>query len=90
GMLSLTDVLRISFGDAFQADERAVDATLDHTVTLEQVMKKDPVSVSKNGSVRDAAELLANGDFHAVPVVEGKQLVGIVTSTDLIRYLLAL
>ena len=67
-----------------------MDATLDHTVTLEEVMKKDPVSVSAHGSVRDAAEMLANGEFHAVPVVDGKRLVGIVTSTDLIRYLLAL
>ena len=33
GILSLSDILRVSFGDAFGADERAVDATLDHTMT---------------------------------------------------------
>ncbi len=88
GMISWSDILRVSFGDAFKTDERLVDATLDHTMTLENLMKKSPVSIPETGSVREAAELLASGDFHAVPVVSGGKLVGMVTSTDLIRYLL--
>jgi CBS domain-containing protein len=88
GIITWTDILRVSFGDAFGADERAVDATLDHTLTLEQVMKKDPVSLPDTGTVREAAEILASSDFHSLPVVNGGKLVGIVTSTDLIKYLL--
>ena len=80
----------MSFGDAFNTDERAVDATLDHTMTIEQLMHANPATVSLHGSVRDAAQVLAEGDFHAVAVVDGKELAGIVTSTDLIRYLLSL
>lgn len=89
GMISNSDVLRVSFGDTFQADERAVDATLDHTMTIEQLMRKDPVTVRQNAPIREAASLLVEGDFHSLPVVDDDQkLVGIVTSTDLIRYLL--
>lgn len=88
GILSLSDILRVSFGDAFNTDERAVDATLDHTMTLEDLMEKQPVTLSEQASVRDAAAALASGKFHAVPVVNGRKLVGIVTSTDLIQYLL--
>lgn len=88
GIISSSDILRVSFGDTFQADERAVDATLDHTFTIEQLMKKDPVTLTDGATIRDAAEILAKGEFHAVPVVHGTRLVGIVTSTDLIRYLL--
>lgn len=89
GIVSNSDVLRVSFGDAFKTDERAVDATLDHTMTLEQLMQKDPVSVRDNAPIREAAQILARGDFHSLPVVsEGHKLVGMVTSTDLIRYLL--
>lgn len=89
GIVSNSDVLRVSFGDAFKTDERAVDATLDHTMTLEQLMQKDPVSVRENAPIREAAQILARGDFHSLPVVsEGHKLVGMVTSTDLIRYLL--
>ncbi|NQV23974.1 MAG: CBS domain-containing protein, partial [Rhodopirellula sp.] len=36
---------------------------------------------------RDAANVLAHSNFHSLPVVDGKKLVGLVTSTDLIRYL---
>lgn len=88
GIISWSDILRVSFGDTFQADQRAVDATLDHTFTIEQVMKKNPVTLQETATVRDAAEILARGEFHAVPVVNGGKLVGIVSSTDLIKYLL--
>ena len=88
GIISWTDILRVSFGDAFNTDERSVDATLDHTLSLEQVMQKSPVTLAETGTVREAAELLAGGTFHALPIVSGTQLVGIVTSTDLIKYLL--
>lgn len=89
GIVSNTDVLRVSFGDAFHTDERTVDATLDHTMTLEQLMEKDPVSVRENASIREAAQILSQGNFHSLPVVsDGNKLVGMVTSTDLIRYLL--
>lgn len=88
GIITWSDILRVSFGDAFGTDERSVDATLDHTMTLEQVMKKNPIALQETATVREAAEILANSDFHALPIVNGSKLVGMVTTTDLIRYLL--
>jgi CBS domain-containing protein len=89
GIVTHSDMLRVSFSAAFNTDERAVDATLDHTMKLENLMQKDPVSVKESASIREAAQLLVQGNFHSVPVVsDGQKLVGIVTSTDLIRYLL--
>ena len=39
-------------------------------------------------TVEDAARVLSDGGFHSVPVVDDKgNLEGIVTSTDLIRFL---
>ncbi len=89
GIISWSDILRVSFGDAFQTDERTVDATLDHTLSLEQVMQKNPTTLPMTGTVREAAEILAAHSFHSLPVVSGSKLVGIVTTTDLIKYLLA-
>ena len=89
GIISWSDILNLSFGKTFGADERAVDAVLDHSITLEQAMKKDPVTLPHDGNVRHAAEILADGGFHSLPVVSGTKLVGIVTSTDLIKYLLS-
>ena len=90
GIISFSDVLRVSFGDAFGADERAVDATLDHTISLKQIMNNAPRTLMKTATIREAAEVLAKGEFHSVPIVDtdGKTLLGMVTSTDLIRYLL--
>ena len=88
GIISWSDILRVSFGDTFETDQCTVDATLDHTFSIEQVMKKNPVSLQETATVRDAAEILARGEFHAVPVVNGGKLVGIVSTTDLIKYLL--
>lgn len=87
GIITWSDILRVSFADTFGTDTRAEDATLDHTLTLEQVMKKDPVTLAESGTVREAAEILAKSHFHSLPIVNGGKLVGIVTSTDLIRYL---
>lgn len=88
GLLSWTDFLRISFGEFGNQDVRSLDALLDHTYKLRDVMQTNPVTMPASGTVRDAATMLANGGFHSIPVVEGNKLVGIVTSTDLIRYLI--
>ena len=88
GIISYSDILRVSFADAFNTDVRTEDATLDHSLSLEQVMAKQVTSLTEHSTIREAAELLDQGKFHSLPVVSGTKLVGMVTSTDLIRYLL--
>lgn len=87
GLISATDMIRVSFS-AYGADARAVDAMLDHEFSVEKVMSTELTTLSSTQKVRDAAAVLASGSFHSVPVVDDSHnLVGIVTSTDLIRYL---
>lgn len=88
GMLSYTDLLRISFADAVDEDEGSVDTVVYNMFTLEQVMAKNLVMVSSEVTIKEVAELLATKEFHALPVVDDNVLVGIVTTTDLINYLL--
>lgn len=88
GLLTWSDFLRISFGEFGNQDVRSLDAMLDHTYSLKDVMKSDPITMPATGTVRDAAQILSTRGFHSVPVVDGKKLAGIVTSTDLIRYLM--
>jgi CBS domain-containing protein len=83
GILSSSDLLRVSYDD----NSTHGDAVLDHTQTIEGVMHKEPVTVDAKATVRKAAEILAGASFHALPVVDNGNLVGIVTSTDLIQYL---
>ena len=88
GMLSYTDLLRISFADAIDDDEDVVDTTVYNMFTVEQVMAKKIVAISPDTTIKEAAEILAKKEFHALPVCEGELLVGIVTATDLIKYLI--
>ncbi|MFC4739022.1 CBS domain-containing protein [Flavobacterium ponti] len=87
GMLSYTDLLRISFVDAVDDDE-IIDATVYNMFTVEQVMAKNLVTINPQTTIKEAAEILSTKEFHALPVCEGSLLVGIVTTTDLIKYLI--
>jgi CBS domain-containing protein len=88
GMLSLTDLLRVSFVDAYGSDESDVDTAVYNMLSIEQVMVKNIVSVSSTQTIKEVAEILAKNEFHALPVVDNDKLVGIVTTTDLLNYLL--
>lgn len=88
GMLSYTDLLRISFADATDDNDYEVDTIVYNMFSIEQVMAKNLISVPSKTTIKDVAEILAHKEFHALPVVDNNELVGIVTTTDLINYLI--
>jgi CBS domain-containing protein len=88
GMLSFTDLLRLSFADVTDNVDEDADALVYNMFTIKQVMKKNIITVSSSNSIKEVAEILATKEFHALPVVDNNKLVGIVTTTDLIIYLL--
>lgn len=88
GMLSYTDLLRISFADAVDESETEIESLVYNMFTIDQVMAKNVVTVNSDASIKEVAMILAKKEFHALPVVDNGHLVGIVTTTDLINYLL--
>ena len=88
GMLSYTDLMRISFADAVDDDEHTVDTVVYNMFSIEQVMASNVVSVTSTNTVKDVAQLLSRREFHALPVVDDGKLVGIVTTTDLMNFLI--
>jgi CBS domain-containing membrane protein len=86
GMLSYSDLLRISYSDVSEDEQNVVTFMYD-MFTIKQVMAKNLYMVPPYASVKDVAELLSKKEFHALPVVEDNELVGIVTTTDLIIFL---
>ena len=87
GILSYSDLLRISFSELSDNEEK-VDTTVYNAYTTEQVMAKNPVGVSPDQTVRDVTEILAKQSFHSLPVVEKGELKGVITTTDLLKYFL--
>ncbi|WP_412560026.1 CBS domain-containing protein [Winogradskyella sp. MIT101101] len=88
GILSYTDLLRISFADAVDESESEVDTLIYNMFTIDQVMAKNVVTVNSQTSIKEVAKILATREFHALPVVDDGILVGMVTTTDLINYLI--
>ncbi|MDX8554256.1 CBS domain-containing protein [Tenacibaculum sp. 1B UA] len=88
GMLSYTDLLRISFADAVDGNETDVDTVVYNMFTIDQVMAKNLETVNSSTTIKEVAEILAKKEFHALPVVDNNELVGVVTTTDLVYYLL--
>lgn len=88
GVLSSHDMMKLSF-ESYNADDRTMDHVLDDQFKIADIMVKDTLStLSYKETVRDAVARLSEGRIHSLPVVnEDRELVGIVTSTDLIRYL---
>ena len=88
GIISMTDLARISFVDSYNPNDFSVDTSVYELFSLEQIMVRNPKCIHPNDTVKDAAEHFLAAEYHALPVVENKKLVGIVTTTDLIKYLL--
>jgi CBS domain-containing protein len=88
GMLSYTDLLRISFADEVDDEENSIDITVYNMFSVEQVMTKNLTTIVPATTIKEAAEILSKNEFHALPVLENDTLVGIVTTTDLIKYLI--
>ena len=81
GIVSSSDLLKLHlFDDKLPLFESA---------TVGQIMETSIIVLDRDATLRDAAEKLSMGSFHALPVVDRKRrLLGIVTSSDLIGELL--
>jgi CBS domain-containing protein len=81
--------LRLSFADVAGNDfDDSPDVMVYNMFSIGQVMNRNIVTVSASNSIKEVAEILATKEFHALPVVNRNTLIGIVTTTDLIKYLL--
>lgn len=87
GILSYTDLMRISFAETATDESNSVDSVVYNSFTIEQVMVKDVVTVSSDTSIKSVAKILSECEFHALPIVDDGQLVGIITTRDLLGYL---
>ena len=65
-----------------------MDAYLDNQFSIEGIMQKNVRTLPPNSTIAEVADALSDGSTRAIPIVDDeKNLVGLVTSTDLIRYL---
>ncbi|MEI6864899.1 CBS domain-containing protein [Flavicella sp.] len=89
GILSLTDLQRISFTDLNIEHHDEIEDTLFENLSVEQVMIKNPIQIVSTKTIKEVAEILSKNEFHALPIVEDHELIGIVTTTDLLNYMIS-
>jgi len=87
GLISFTDLMKLNIVIS-GADERTIDSIVDQQFSIQEIMTTELTTIKNTDSVRQASKILAESNFHSLPVVDDQnEIVGIVTMTDLIHYL---
>lgn len=87
GIISRTDINRLTFGALFDNQE-GIDAAVLDMLNIPQVMSDKPRTVTSDTTIREVAEIFSEAEYHSLPVVDNDELRGIVTTTDVIKYML--
>ena len=90
GILSLTDLQRVSFANTLSETDENMGSMIYDMFTIEQIMTHHPVFVDVNDGIIKVLHILSENEFHALPVLDDDELVGIITSTDVIKYFLSI
>ena len=85
GVLSERDMLGPAAMTIFGLKHKSKSALLK-TFLIKDVMKKKVVTVTPDTPIKDAAHLMKEKKIGCVPVVNEGSLVGLVTTTDILRY----
>ncbi len=88
GMISARDLL--DFISALPADPEAVSGGMEHGIlddhTVDEAMTPGPLAtIAPDAPASRAAEMMQKEQVHRLPVVEGDKLIGIITTTDLVK-----
>ncbi len=84
GVVSQRDLYKASLGSVMKYGEKAQRAFLEGIV-VKEVMSDPPITIAPHASVQEAARLMMEKKVGCLPVLEGSQLVGIVTETDMLK-----
>lgn len=85
GLLSLSDLKRLGFLDAYSKVPVA-DTPLYDMLNVEDLMIKNLTVVHTHQSIKQISQILIEKQFHALPVIDKDSLAGIITTTDLLEY----
>lgn len=88
GMVSSVDLLEFIAG--LPADPEAVSGGLEHGIlddhTVEEAMTRGPVkTIALDAPASTAAEMMMEEGIHRLPVLDNGKLVGIISTTDLVK-----
>ncbi len=86
GIISKSDYHKIRHMIAITWSGEAVVQDLYKDICAGDIMTREPLRIEPDDSIGLAADIFLVNALHSLPVVEQDQLVGIVTSHDLLAY----
>jgi acetoin utilization protein AcuB len=89
GIVSDRDLLHASPSDATSLSVWELNYLLSR-VTLRDVMTKTVITLKRDTPVEEAARIMVEKKIHGMPVMDGDNVVGIITETDLFKVLVDL
>lgn len=88
GIISKTDFEHFTGGLSHYADDRFVNENRMERTKAQDIMTKGIGKLEPDDRINVALEIFSKNWFHALPVVKNDELVGIVTTQDVIKTLL--
>ena len=86
GIISLEDLWRTAYHVSFVTSGKTFSKDWYNTYQVKHMMTKKPMTIDPEDTLGLAADIFKANKFRALPVVDGKELVGIVTPYDLMQY----
>lgn len=83
GMVSLIDFMYNIAGAGINDDHKIYTE-----LQVKDIMSQKPFYLTTTSTIVDAAKVLSEGNYRAIPILEDNRLVGIVSTADLIKYAL--
>ncbi|MFN7115420.1 MAG: CBS domain-containing protein [Saprospiraceae bacterium] len=86
GIISKEDFFRVSYLLSNQTTGKTWSEKHYQTLAAKDFMTTYPMTLDPDDTVGLAADIFLSNKFHALPVVEDQQLIGIVTTHDLLQF----
>ena len=88
GIVTDRDVRQVAPGYPLLRDEQEIHRYMKH-LTVTAAMTADPMTIAPEAPLTDAAKVLETYRISSLPVVDGTDLIGMLTVTDLLRAFIA-
>lgn len=87
GIISKTDVLYFVKGYSQNSYDDVINETRLKNYTAEEIMTTGIAKLSPDDKISTALKVFRENLFHAIPIVKDEELVGIITTYDIIKAL---
>lgn len=83
GMVSLLDFMYNISGAGMRDDNE-----IYKTLKVKDIMTPNPFYLTSEATIEEVSNVLTQGKYHAIPILENDKMVGIVSTADVIRHFL--